>query len=129
VLVNTPNDLDVAFADLNRKVEALLVAPQVFFSLHRRKIVELAILARLPAIHELRAFPDAGALMSYGPNYPALFRKAAHHVDRILKGARPADLPVEQPTEYELVINLRTAKALGLMIPPPILARADDVIR
>ncbi|HVO45025.1 MAG TPA: ABC transporter substrate-binding protein [Steroidobacteraceae bacterium] len=129
VMATTPSELEAAFADLSRRVEALLVAPQAFFSLHRRKIVELASSAQLPAIHELRAFPDAGALMSYGPNYPALFRKAAHHVDKILKGARPADLPVEQPTEYELVINLRTAKALGLTIPQPVLVRANDVIR
>jgi putative ABC transport system substrate-binding protein len=129
VLVNTPSEMEAAFADLNRRVEALLVAPQLFFSLHRQKLIELESLSRLPATHELRAFPEAGSLMSYGPSYAALFRKAAHHVDRILKGAKPADLPVEQPTEYELVINLRTAKSLGLMIPQPILARADDLIR
>ena len=74
-------------------------------------------------------FPEAGALMSYGPNYAALLRKTARHVDKILKGARPAELPVEQPTEYELVINLKTAKALGLTIPQSVLVRADDVIR
>ena len=83
----------------------------------------------MPAIYERRAFPDAGGLMSYGPNYAALFRKAARHVDKILRGATPADLPVEQPTEYDFVINLKTAKALGLIIPQAVLARADELIR
>jgi putative ABC transport system substrate-binding protein len=129
VLVKTPSEMQGVFADLNRRVQALLVAPQLFFSLHRQEIVELESMSKLPATHELRKFPDAGALMSYGPNYAALFRKGAQRVDRILKGAHPADLPVEQPTEYELVINLRTAKALGLIVPEVILARADDVIR
>ena len=129
VLITTPEELETAFAELSRRVEALLVAPQVFFSLHRRKVIELAAMTRLPAIYELRAFPDAGGLMSYGPDYPALFRKAARHVDKILKGARPADLPVEEPTEYEFVINLKTAKAIGLTVPQSVLARADEVIR
>jgi putative ABC transport system substrate-binding protein len=129
VLVNTASEMEAAFADLNRRVQALYVAPQMFFSLHLQKLIELESLSRLPATHDRRGFPEAGSLMSYGPNYAALFRKAAHYVDKILKGAKPADLPVEQPTEYELIINLRTAKAPGLMIPPPILARADDVIR
>ncbi|HTS53538.1 MAG TPA: ABC transporter substrate binding protein, partial [Burkholderiales bacterium] len=96
---------------------------------HRRRLIELASLARLPAIYERRAFPDAGGLMSYGPNYAAVVRSAARHVDKILKGTSPADLPVEQPTEYEFVINLKTAKALGLAIPQSVLVRADEVIR
>jgi putative ABC transport system substrate-binding protein len=129
VLVNTPSEMEAAFINLNRRVQALYVAPQMFFSLLRQKIIELESLSRLPATHELRMFPDNGALLSYGPNYAALFRKAAHYVVRILKGARPADLPVQQPTEYELVINLRTAKLLGLTIPPLILARANAVIQ
>jgi putative tryptophan/tyrosine transport system substrate-binding protein len=129
VLVTTLPQLESAFLDLNRRVQALLVAPQVFFSVHRQRLIELTISTRLPAIYERRAFPDAGALMSYGPNYTTLLRNAAHHVDRILKGARPAELPVEQPTEYDLVINLKTAKALGLAIPETVLARTDKVIR
>jgi putative ABC transport system substrate-binding protein len=129
VLITAPNDLEIAFVALNRRVEALLVAPQAFFAVHRRSIIELASRSRLPAIHERRVFPEGGALMSYGPNYAALLRKTARHVDKILKGTEPADLPVEQPTEYELVINLKTAKALGLTIPQSILARADEVIR
>jgi putative ABC transport system substrate-binding protein len=129
VLITTPNEFETAFAELNQRVEALLVAPQAFFAVHRRRVIELASLARLPAIYELRAYPDAGGLMSYGPDYPALFRKTARHVDKILKGARPADLPVEEPTEYELVINLKTAKALGLTIPQSVLVTADVVIR
>ncbi len=129
VLITTPNELEPTFAELNRRVEALLFAPQAIFAVHRRRVIELESLTRLPAIHESRDFPDAGALMSYGPNYVALLRKAARHVDKILKGARPADLPVEQPTEYELVINLKTAKALGLTIPQPVLVRANEVIR
>jgi len=129
ILVTTPAELDTAFSDLNRRVEALLFAPQVFFSVNRRKIIDLTSSAKLPAIHEHRAFPEAGALMSYGPNYAAVVGKAAGHVDKILRGAKPADLPVEQPTEYELVINLMTAKALGLTIPQPVLVRANQVIR
>jgi putative ABC transport system substrate-binding protein len=129
VLITTPNDLENAFVGLNRRVEALLIAPQLFFSVHRQRLIELASLTRLPAIYELREYPAAGGLMSYGPNYSALFRKAARHVDKILRGAKPADLPVEQPTEYEFVINLKTAKALGLSIPKSVLVRADEVIR
>ena len=129
VLVTTPDELETAFAELNLRVQALLVAPQAFFSVHRRRLIELESLKRLPAIHEHRAFPHAGALMSYGPDYTALCRKAARHVDKILKGARPADLPVEQPTKFEFVINLKTAKALGLSIPQSVLVRADEVIR
>jgi len=129
VLIRTPNDFDTAFAGLNRRVQALLVAPQFFFSVHRQKIIELAASSRLPATHELRNFPDEGALMSYGPDYGAIVRKAARHVDKILRGAKPADLPVEQPTEYELVINLKTAKALGLTVPQSMLARANALIR
>jgi putative ABC transport system substrate-binding protein len=129
VLIRTPNDFETAFAGLNSRVQALLISPQAFFSAHRRRLIELELSSRLPAIHEFRGFPDEGALMSYGPDYPAIVRKAVRHVDKILRGARPADLPVEQPTEYEFVINLKTAKALGLTIPQVLLERANAVIR
>ena len=129
VLVPTPDQLETAFVGLNRRVQALFVAPQLLFSLHRRQVIDLASLARLPAIYGARAYPDAGGLMSYGPDYRALYRNVARYVDKILKGVKPADLPVEQPTDFELVINLKTAKALGLTIPQPVLLGAKEVIR
>jgi putative tryptophan/tyrosine transport system substrate-binding protein len=92
------------------------------------QIVEFTVRERLPAVSWLRAFAELGGLMSYGPNRPDILRKAAGYVDRVLKGVKPADLPFQQPTEFELVINLKTAKALGLTLPPLLLARADEVI-
>jgi putative ABC transport system substrate-binding protein len=94
----------------------------------RQRIAELAMQHRLPGIHFFREYAEAGLLLACGPSAPAQFRRAATYIDRILKGARPGDLPVEQPTKFELVINLKTAKALGLTIPPSLLARADQVI-
>jgi putative ABC transport system substrate-binding protein len=95
---------------------------------NRFRINTLALAARLPTIHGIRESVEAGGLMSYGPNFPDLFRRAADYADKILRRAKPADLPVEQPTKFELVVNLVTAKALGLAVPPALLARADEVI-
>ena len=95
---------------------------------HRARLAELAVRYRLPTMCTSREFVEAGCLMSYGPSYRDLSRRAAYFVDKILKGAKPADLPVEQPTKFELVINMKTAKALGLSIPPALLGRADQVI-
>jgi putative ABC transport system substrate-binding protein len=99
------------------------------FISERRRLVDLAAQNRLPAVYAWREFVDAGGLMAYGPNLSDLYRRAATYADKILKGAKPGDLPVEQPTKFELVINLKTAKALGLTIPPAVLARADEIIQ
>ncbi|HUE87920.1 MAG TPA: ABC transporter substrate-binding protein [Vicinamibacterales bacterium] len=124
-----PNDFDAAFATMAKeRVEALLVAADSMFIIHRARLAELAAENRLPAIYGIREHVDAGGLMSYGPSTVANYRRAAFFVDKILKGAQPGDLPVEQPTKFELVINLRTAKALGLTMPPSLLLRADEVI-
>jgi putative ABC transport system substrate-binding protein len=95
---------------------------------HRLRIIDFAAATRLPAIYEDRVFADAGGLLSYGPSVQNNCRRAATYVDKILRGAKPAELPVEQPTKFELIINLKTAKALGLEVPPSLLARADEVI-
>jgi putative ABC transport system substrate-binding protein len=127
--VRTPEQFGPAFWDVSRaKAQALYVVEDPIFFAHRMILLKLASAARLPTIHELRRFPEEGALMSYGPDLQDLFRRAAIYVGRILKGAKPADLPVEQPTKFELVINLKTAKALGLEMPPTMLALADEVI-
>jgi putative tryptophan/tyrosine transport system substrate-binding protein len=127
--VRTPEQFGPAFSDISlAKAQALYVVEDPIFFAHRMILLKLASSARLPTIHETRRFPEAGALMSYGPDLYDLFRRAAIYVDRILKGAKPADLPVEQPTKFELVFNLKTAKALGLEFPPTLLALADEVI-
>jgi putative ABC transport system substrate-binding protein len=108
--------------------DALFVLNEPLVIQHRVRINELAIAARLPTVYAFREFVDTGGLMSYGPHFPHHFRRAADYVDRILRGAKPADLPVEQPTRFELVVNLKTAKALGLMIPESFLLRANEVI-
>jgi len=126
-----PDQFDAAFAAMAKEdAEALLVVTDPTYLLPgaAARLADLAIKSRLPSMHSQRPPVEAGGLMSYGPSIVVLFRRAAVHVDKILKGARPADLPVEQPTTFELVINLRTAKALGLTIPPAVLARADEII-
>jgi putative tryptophan/tyrosine transport system substrate-binding protein len=110
-------------------VSATIVLPNVFLFAHRRRIVELAMKNRLPTIYEIRQYVDAGGLMSYGASPTDTLRRLGTYVVKILKGARPADLPVEQPTKFELVINLKTAKALGLRIPQSLLLRADEIIQ
>jgi putative ABC transport system substrate-binding protein len=107
---------------------ALAVQATPVFDAGRRRLVDLAAKNRLPTVYSFRSYVEAGGLMSYGPDLVDLFRRAATYVDKILKGTKPADLPVEQPTKFELVINLKTAKALGLKIPPSVLLRADQVI-
>jgi len=125
--VRDPSDFERAFADLRRAGGAIQLDDVVFTS-HRKQLVELAARQRLPMIHGHKEFVDAGGLMSYGSNLPDQYRFAATYIDKILKGAKPADLPVQQPTKLELVINLKAARAIGLEIPPAILARADEVI-
>jgi putative tryptophan/tyrosine transport system substrate-binding protein len=125
-----PADIDRAFSDMTRaRAGALTVLGGGMFFGVRRRLVDLAAKNRLPAVYPWRDFVDAGGLMSYGANLADLYRRAATYVDKILKGAKPADLPVEQPTKFELVINLKTAKALGLTIPPSVLGRADEIIQ
>jgi len=123
------SDFDGAFGAMRgKRADGFLVLVDAFFHLHRARLAQLAAKHRLPSMFGFRTFVDAGGLMSYGPSAPDIFRRAAGFVDRILKGARPADLPVEQPTRFELVINLRTAKALGLTVPQSLLARADQIV-
>jgi putative ABC transport system substrate-binding protein len=124
-----PQEIEGAFAAMTReRVGALLMLSDAIFFTHRRQIAELAAKGRLPSIMRTRDYPDAGGLMAYGPNFLDLQRRAATFVARILKGAKPGDLPVEQPTKFDLVINLRTAKAIGVTIPPSLLQRADEII-
>jgi putative ABC transport system substrate-binding protein len=127
--VERSDDLGTAFAEAQRnRAEAVIVLASALFYAHRTRLVELAAEHRLPTMYADRALVVSGGLMSYGPDLRDLFRRAATYVDKILKGAKPADLPIEQPTKFEFVINLKTAKALGLTIPPAVLARADEVI-
>jgi putative ABC transport system substrate-binding protein len=123
------DELDAAFAELLKtRPEALLVTAEAFTRRYQSRILDFTNNNKIPAMFEDGGYVEAGGLMSYGPDYPAVFAKAAIFVDKILKGTKPADLPVEQPTKFELVINLRTAKALGLEIPPTLIALADRVI-
>ena len=126
----TSQDIGSAFSTMRQhNAEALFVSPDLLFQEHREQIVQLAATHRLPAIGSEREFAEAGGLMSYGSNRRDMYRRAAIYVDKILKGAKPADLPVEQPTKFELVINLKTAKAFGLALPQSLLIRADELIK
>ena len=127
--VSEPSMLEEAFATMKRdRVQALVVLTDSIFYSERRRMVDLAAKGRLPSVYWDREFVENGAFMSFGPRPADLFRRSAAYVDKILKGAKPADLPVEQPTKFELVINLKTARALGIDVPPTLLARADEVI-
>jgi putative ABC transport system substrate-binding protein len=130
VEARNPNELNEAFSAMRReRVGGLVLLADSIFSIHQARILDFAAKSRLPSIFWQRGFAEAGALMSYGTSYPDLFRGAANYVDKILEGAKPADLPVQQPTKFELVINLKTAKALGLTIPQSLLVRADEIIQ
>jgi putative ABC transport system substrate-binding protein len=130
VEVRDPSDFDSAFSAMTReRAGALVVLPDAIFQNERTRIAGLAAKARLPAMYAWREAVDAGGLMAYGASVPDIFRRAATYVDKILKGTKPADLPVEQPKKFEFVINLKAAKQIGLTIPPNVLARADKVIR
>jgi putative ABC transport system substrate-binding protein len=128
--VSSQTELDGAFAEISRRgADVLLVLPDGMFWAVREDIVRLAAKARVPAMYWERAYADVGGLVSYAAGLADIAHRGAVFVDRILKGAKPGDLPVEQPTRFELVINLKAAKALGLTIPPSVLARADEVIQ
>jgi putative ABC transport system substrate-binding protein len=127
--VRAAGDLDLAFSTVPRdRPDALIVFDDPITFVNRRRIADFAARTRLPASYASRSYVDEGGLMSYSSNRADLFRRSAVYIDKILKGAKPADLPVQQPTKFELVINMRTANALGLTIPPPVLARADEII-
>jgi putative ABC transport system substrate-binding protein len=130
VEVRQPDDIGPAVsAAVRERAGALLVLSDALTNAQRVRIVELANQNRLPTMYFSREWVAAGGLMAYGPNWRDMYRRAATYVDRILRGAKPGDLPIEQPTTFELIINMKTAKALGLTIPPAVLARADEVIQ
>jgi putative ABC transport system substrate-binding protein len=125
-----PGEFDAAFAAMStHRAGAVLLPGDPMHFLHREQLANLAVKSRLPSMSTQWQWVEAGGLLSYGPSLPDVYKRAATYVDKILKGAKPADLPVEQPTKFELVVNLKTARALGLVIPPSVLARADEVIR
>ena len=128
--VRDPSEIDSAFAAMTReRAGALIVLVDPIIFVHRRRVADLAAKSRLPSVYGVRGHAEAGGFMSYGADFADMSRRAATFVDKILKGAKPADLPVEQPTKFKLVVNLKTAKALGLTIPQSVLIRADEVIR
>ena len=128
--VRESKDLEIAFSEMmHRRPDALFVITDPLTASHRKQLVELAAKNRLPAMYENAPYIDDGGLMAYGPSQAENLERALHHVDRILKGAKPSDLPIEQPTKFEFLVNLKTAKQIGLTIPPNVLARADRVIK
>jgi putative ABC transport system substrate-binding protein len=129
VRVRHEGDIEAAFAIIaGDRPDALMLSADPLIFLHRKRVTDFAVTHVLPTVAGVRDFVDDGGLMSYGPNFSDLLRRVVHYMDKILKGAKPADLPVEQPTKFELVINLKTAKAIGLTIPPSLLQRADQII-
>jgi ABC-type uncharacterized transport system substrate-binding protein len=126
--VRRAEEIVTAFEGLSDRAEALIVCGDPLVTNNRARIITLALGARLPTMHGSREHVEAGGLMSYGPNFLDLFRRSADYVDKILRGAKPSELPVEQPTRIDLAVNLVTAKVLGLKVPPTLLARADEVI-
>jgi len=126
--IRRSDDIAPAFETLRDRADAIYIVIDALVVINRVSINTLALNARLPTMHAFRESVEAGGLISYGPNFPELWRRSAEYIDKILRGAKPADIPVEQPTKFDLVINLKTAKALGLSVPPALLARADDVI-
>jgi putative ABC transport system substrate-binding protein len=126
--IRRAEDIAPAFESLKGRADALYITTDGLLNAYRLRISILALGLRLPTMHGFREFVDVGGLMSYGANYPDLFRRAAEYVDKILRGAKPGDIPVEQPTKFDFIINLTTAKALGLTIPESFLLRADEVI-
>jgi putative ABC transport system substrate-binding protein len=128
--VRDPSDFDGAFSAMNReRPDAIFIISDALTNIHRKRVLDFAATNRLPAMYEDNRYVNDGGLMSYGPSFSDMWPRAAYYVDKILKGARPGDLPVEQPTRYYLIINLKTAKALGLRIPQSVLIRADQVIQ
>ena len=126
--INRPEDFFVAFESFRNRADALYVVSDPLVNTYKIRINTLALVARMPTLHSAREHVEVGALMSYGTSFTDLFRRAGNYVDKILRGAKPADLPVEQPTKFELAINLSTARTLGIEVPPTLLARADEVI-
>jgi putative tryptophan/tyrosine transport system substrate-binding protein len=126
--IRRAEDIEPVFEALKNRAEVLYVCADPLVFANRVRVATLALGARLPTIYDNEAFVEAGGLMSYGPSFADMFRRSAEYVDKILRGAKPADLPVEQPTKLDLVVNLTTAKVIGLSVPPTLLARADKVI-